>query len=267
MSIKTLPSESWRRKVLVILDQYSIERCFYENDGKNLLLNEEIHIIQFPTMEKNSIIENLKDKGLFRPGVILVQSPFTKDFYEEANIAVQQFSLEKYMIFSNFCKHLGAQEIHIEQIELTNIRGSTIFDASTGYSDIKGGVKIEREELDSFRSRLSLDDKFTGGDPDLKKAEELLHEKGLLDEPIMRSLLEIRRSPDNVIHERRLTLNLSTESKRNLKIIAKLQVPKYVSLECEYHSSIQEQKDFNITLQVVFNKEGGNFMNQKNRHF
>ena len=260
MIIQPFPEDVQRRKGIIVLGQSEIDRCRYEDGGSALLLNEEIHILEFPVRDSHKIIQDILDRGLARRGAVIVQSPFDRDRYEDAAQAKELFALAKHMHFSTFCMHLGAREVSIEQIQLSKA-------SETRTWSVEGGAKIKRvgaaidtlvkqDELDAFRAQLTLVDTFEGGQADLKAAEELLRRTNLLGDPNMAGLLDIRQSGSNQLRSRILTLNLSSETKRNLSVIGKLtaQLPPFIEIELEadYKRAVREQSEYTLTVKVRF---------------
>lgn len=252
MSTGAFPKEPWKRKAILVLDQHDIERCGYELSAAGPLLDEETFVLKFPPESTNSVVAELLDAGQVRPGVVLVQSPFDKDVYEDVTQAASRFALAKHTIFSTFCMHLGAREVVVEQIELQSRTGRTTVDVKAGRAGVQGKVKAEHEAVDSFRSQMTLHDVFSGGEANPAEAEALLRRTGLLGDPNMRSLLEIRSAITNVITERRLTLNLSSEAKRNLNVVGRLNVASFVKLEADYARAVREQSEYHLTVRVTF---------------
>ena len=257
---KPFPEDAQKRKGIVVLSQSEIDRCRYEDGGSALLLNEEIHVLEFPVRDSQKIIQDILDRGLVRRGAVLVQSPFDRDRYEDAAQAKELFALAKHMHFSAFCMRLGAREVSIEQIQLSKA-------SETRTWSVEGDAKIKRvgaaidtlvkqDELDAFRSQLTLVDTFEGGQADLKAAEELLRRTNLLGDPNMAGLLDIRQSGSNQLRSRTLTLNLSSETKRNLSVIGKLtaKLPPFIEIELEadYKRAVREQSEYTLTVKVRF---------------
>ena len=99
--------------------------------------------------------------------------------------------------------------------------------------------------------RLSVHDKYKGGDPDLKAAEKLLREKRLMGDSNMTSLLDIRRSSNKII-SRIVNLSLTDESQTNLKIVASMKIPVFLSIDASHQKAIKKRIEFNLSLKVTF---------------
>lgn len=254
MSTGRFPDDAWRRKAILILDKHDIERCEYEEDNSTskALYDDETHVLEFPPESAHPIVQNLLDGNLLRPGVILVQSPFDRDVYEDASLAASRFALTKQMIFSTFCNHLGAREVIVDQIEIQSSNGKMTLDIKAKRFESEASVKVDREALDSFSSQMTLHDTFDGGKANPDAAEDLLRRSGLLGDPNMMSLLEMKRMNMNPLKERQLTLNLSSETRRNMSVVGRLKVAAFIKLQADYVSVVNEQSDYKLTLRVVF---------------
>ena len=253
MTDSTWPNEPYRRKAVFVLNQTDIDALRLEEGGAELLLNQETYILPYPPQQSSTVVQNLIDRGLARPGAVLIQSPFNKDNYEESMQAVERFALDKHMLFSELCMHLGAREVTVEQIDLKNTMGKTTVSVESSlFMRGSGNVKIENEELDSLQSKLTLHDTFPGGSPDAPQARDLLKRTGLLDDVNMRSLLDMRQNSSNPLTTRLLRLNMTSEAQRNLNVLVNLNVPPFLSLEADYDRHVREQTEFTLAIKVDF---------------
>ena len=253
MTDSTWPNEPHRRRALLVLNEEKIVTLRYEEDGPDLLRNEEVYILPSSLQGSNPAVQNLIDGGLVRPGAVLIQSPFDKDKYENSTQAVERFALDKHMHFSKLCMYLGAREVIVEQIELKNTEDRKIVSLQGGLSmKGTGDIKIEDEEVASFYDKMTLHDRFQGGLPDVQAAEEHLKRTGLSGDDTMRSLIDLRRNPNNLLSSRELRLNMTSEVKRNFNVLANLNIPAYISLEAGYDRHVREQTEFTLTIKVDF---------------
>ncbi|MCY3682339.1 MAG: hypothetical protein OXH16_13135 [Gemmatimonadetes bacterium] len=253
MTDTTWPDEPYRRKTVFVLNQTDIDALRFEEDGPELLLNEETHILPYPPQQSNPIVQDLIDSGIARPGTVLIQSPFDKDIYQNSTQAVELFALDKHFYFSRLCRYLGAREVTIKQIKCKNIEEETTVSLE-GSVPMRGSVdgKIKNKELASLREKLVLKDKLPGGAPDVPAARELLRKTGLLGDANMRSLFDMRQGSNNQLASRELQLNVTTETRSNLNVLANLTVPPYLSLEAGYDRHVHEQTEFTLTIKVDF---------------
>lgn len=255
MAAGLFPSDPISRKVILVLQQHDVEKCYYEPGAAQTLLDEETYVLQWPLSMQSEIpsaLQNLLDAGLARPGSILVQNPYDVDTYEDASLAPQRFALAKHMHFSTLCMHLGAKEVSVEQIDLRTRTGKTSLDVKGDRPGGNAQIMVESEELDKFRAQMHLRDEFTGGPPDVAAAERLLRRTGLWSDPNMRTLIEMRRDSSNQLMTRKLVLSLSSEAQRNLNIVGRLKVPSFIKLSAAYDRAVSEQYDYTLTVLVRF---------------
>lgn len=255
MTTGTFPDDPARRKAVLVLQQHDIEKCAYEPGAAQALLDEEAYVLQFPLRAQSELspaLRNIVDAGLARPGHMLVQNPYDVDAYEEAAHSPQRFALTKHMYFSTLCMHLGAKEVVVEQIDLRTRSGKSTLDIKGERPAGSAQVTVEREELEKLRAQMHLRDEFEGGPPNIAAAERLLRRTGLVADPNMRTLLEMRREGGNQLKMRKLVLSLSTEARSNLNVVARLKVPSFVKLSAEYDRVLNEHHDFTLTVTVKF---------------
>ena len=253
MTDNTLPDEPSRRKIMMVLKPEDIEALRFDEDGPDLLLNEEVHILSSQPSKPDPDVQHLIDQGLVKSGAVLVQNPFDKSLYQDKSEAVEQFALDKYLHFSTLCGLLGAREVEIKQIRRKKGKREATLSIEGGVPKVGVEGSRDSKELESFRSQLTLKDEFEGGEPEVKAATELLQRTGLSGDANMRGLLNIFQGQNIKIKSRTLELNLTTEVHRNLKILANLKVPKFLaSLEADYDSKVQEQTEYTLNITVNF---------------
>lgn len=251
----SFPNDPSSRKAVLVLSQHDIERCGYERDAAHALLDHEAYVLTFPLRTHGDppvALQNIIDAGLARPGNMLVQSPYDLDSYEEAALAPARFALAKHMYFSTLCMQLGAKEVVVEQIDLRTRSGKSTLDVKGERLEGSAQLRVESEELEKFRAQMHLRDEFEGGPADVAAAERLLRRTGLLGDPNMRTLLEMRRDGANQLKTRKLVLSLSSEAKSNLNVVGRLKVPTFVKLSAEYDRVVREQQDYTLTVVVRF---------------
>lgn len=255
MAIASFPSDSNSRKAILILKQHDVEKCEYEPGAAKALLDDEVCVLQLPlpqAMEASTALDNIRDSGLMRSGLVLVQSPYDPDTYEDASNASQHFALIKHMLFSRLCMLLGAKEVKVEQIDL-HTRSSKHSIKANGQAVGKGAeIDIESAELEKLRTQMNLHDSFSGGPPDVQAAENLLRQNGLWSDHTMKSLIEMRRDGGNKLTSRKLAINLSSETKSNLNVVGRLDFPTFIQFSADYKRAVEEQYDYTLTVLVEF---------------
>lgn len=255
MSTGSFPSDPGSRRAILVLHRHEVERCQYEPGAEQILVDDETYVLPLPLRvgeDSPAALRNLSDAGLLRPGVMLAQSPFDVDAYEEAHLAPQRFAVAKHMYFSVLCRHLGATEVSVEQIALNTSKGEQSLELKGSRLGAQAAVKGKSEELAKVLSQMNLHDEFTGGPPDVTAAERLLRRTGLMGDPNMRSLIEMRRDGANQIKSRRVKLSLSSETLSTLSVAGRVDVPKFVKCSADYKRVVQEQHDYQLTVLVKF---------------
>lgn len=235
-----------------MLQTDDIVRCRNEPE---VLLDAEAYVLPFPVREQDEMpkaLRNIFEAGLARPGVILVQSPFDTDTYDEASVAPERFALAKHMHFSTLCKHLGAKEVSVEQVNLGERSEDTKLDVKAERVGASVQADVNDKKFNKFCAQMHLRDEFSGGPPDVDAAERLLRKTGLWSDPNMRTLLEMRRDGSNQLTTRKLVINLSSEVKSNLNVVGRLNIKSLVKASVDYDSVVSEKNDYMVTVLVKF---------------
>ena len=242
-----------RFSIILVLDESEIKRLEYDEVGKYLFANPDILIVSRTYDTKDRFLKNLTKRGLLNHRTVLLKSPYDDVSFQELTEAHLAFALEKSTYFSLFCNHLGAKEVIVEQIENSSKSGRVVYNVEADTVEVKGKIEGEDEQIDIFKSKLSLHDVFAGGEPQISKAEALLEKYKLLGDPSMLSLLEIQRSKTSPISSRKLSLDLSRESKHLFSIAGNVKIPVLLS---EFQGSLkkitQQSTDFVLTITVKF---------------
>ena len=254
MMSATFPVDGASRKAILILSEHDYEKCSYTLGAGNAFLDQEACVLAYPVSQANdghAAIRNIEDSGLLRPGVILVQSPYDLDTYEDALEAPHRFALMKHMYFSQLCKHLGATEVEVKQISVINGHTTHSLKLDGEHNEVGAGLSVERKDLNKLKSQMHLHDKFSGAPADILKAENFLRDARLWNDITLRTLLEMRRDGANIMQERTLILSLSNEAKRNISVAARINVPGIV-LSADYRSETAQQHEYQLTVKIKF---------------
>ena len=248
----SIPEESWKRSAIVILDQHAIERCSYEADSQDLLLNEEVSVVAFPFEQSHRIVDDLRDKGLLRPGKTLIQSPYNLEEYEDIEAAPERFALEKYMLFSEVCRRLGASRVEVKRVEAQRHKKKWSIETEGGYRAVGAEVEVENESLQRLKDELTLENLFEGGNPDAEYAEKLLREKRLWGDPSMKGLVQLRRGEKNQLKKHSMTINLSRESEGKMDVVSQITVPSFLNLKADFDRVVKNKQTYTIEVVVEF---------------
>lgn len=244
-----------QRKVVLVLRQLDIDKLSVSENAADVLHNDEVNVLRYPPQEPGRIVSGLVRSGLARPGAVLVQSPFNQDIYRDSAHVVEECALDKFTCFSELCMLLGARRVSVEQITMKNSKGKLSVGVKVDARVVSGEAKVNTEDLDSLRKRIVLEDTFPGDSADVEAAQELLTRTGLLSDASMRSLVDLRGSSRNPISSRHLQVNMTTETRRNLNVLARCKLgglAKVISLEADYGRHVEEQTEFSVTIKVDF---------------
>ena len=215
------PSEPSRRRALVVLNVDDVEFLRYQRGFGSVWLNEEIHFLQLRSSVESAVPPNVALSA--RRGDVLIQNPYNDDLYEPAATAPTQFARDKLRYVSQLCQLLGAHRVSaLEVVENERFEksgnsqelGIAVDEYRSGQA--KRAVDKASSLMNSFAQ--SIVDEFEGGSPDIAGAENLLIRTGLLGDPDVRALLELRKNRRNVITRSRANRKITLSSLDDWKI-------------------------------------------------
>lgn len=253
-----IPLDHGARRVMLVLDENTINECLYdlEPEAKGFLFDTQSHVLQYPlTVDEpdSQALQNIIDADLLRPGAVLLQSPYDRNAYVDLSQATDQFAIEKLRHFSRLCQYLGARDVTVEQVEVSKDSSSEVYELHGKAPVAKLDVKVENKVGNSLARKFSINASFRGGKPNTEAAEKYLRGKQLWGDVVMRSLVEQCADEDNQILEQKVVISLSSESKRSLGVVAKLNLPaKGLGLTANYLDSAHSIEEYLLTLTVKF---------------
>ena len=252
------PLNPARRKVIFVLTEDDIRGLENEVEGNKLLMNEEVYIMPSHSSDPSPEAKNMIAQGLVTAGTVLIQDPFDKDIYHRAPEAINQIAQEKWLHFSTLCGYLGARKIEVKTIRVQDKNGDFEFNLEGDVIKlVKGQLNTQKTSHYSFLESMFLDVEFEGGDPDIHAAHEFLQNNGLIQEIIMRNLLNQVKISNNKTTSFIFKLDLTNEAHQNFKILAglgvtikKLKLP--ISLEAKYTKTTYEKTKYTLRISVKF---------------
>lgn len=258
MPIVPFPKEPEKRRLILIANRGELQKIQkdpkYSSWGSELLLNEQLYLLSYPVTDTNDIIKELDNCGLLNPGTLLIQNPYNSLEYTEAVEAFSTFALAKYLHFSYFCNLLGAKRVSIEKIEMKTNEGKILHSGtlkSPYLSSVGGDIEFEKSVWEKINSRMSLNDNFSGSEPDISAATDYLNKYRLQGDLNMKTLLDMRAGP-NQPKSREITLSLTRESRKNIKAAFSLDIPIYADLKQQIENIKKESYDFTLLIKVDF---------------
>lgn len=253
----TFPQEHSQRRAIIILPGSELDNCYdFSPEEREFLYDTETYVLRYPlkTIDtNNSALRNILDSDQLRPNTILVQSPYERDAYVDLEQAAEAFAVEKMRHFSRLCQFLGAYDVAVEQIEITNGSTSRTFSANLKTPPLNASVNTENAEENRLSRTFAINTQFKGGTPNIVGAERYLRSKQLWGDTVMRSLVEQCADQDNPLVEQHVTISLSSESKKTLSILGNLKLPvKRIGLSTSYLKKAEANEEYSLTLRVKF---------------
>jgi hypothetical protein len=242
------------KPIIFILNNAEIRRLEYDTSGgRNLLSNDNILFLSIDDNKPSRLIKKLVSGGLYTKGNILAKSPYGADKYEEITNANYAFAVEKYMYFSLFCNLLGAKKVTVQRLDKVSKSGTKSLDLIALISGHSPQISTKDTDLANLQYQIQIEDSFLGSKPALPQAQSFLVKNNLLGDTTMLSLLEIRKQTGNPIKSKKLSLNLSNETKRIFEIVGKIKIPTYLSeFSVRFNSTIHNSVEYMLTLEVKF---------------
>ena len=252
------PSEPSRRKVILVLKPDDFVALQYDAGGTDLMINEEVYVMPWLSSAHNSKVQELIDKNLVMAGAVLIQDPFDKDIYHREPEAIRKIAKEKWLHFSTLCSYLGARKIEVKTIRVQDENGDFEFKLEGEVLKlVKGQLNTQKTSHYSFLESMFVDAEFKGGDPDIHTANEFLQNNGLIQDIIMKGLLNKVKNYNNKLTSFIFKLDLTNEAHQNFKILAglgvtikKLKLP--ISLEAKYTKTTYEKTKYTLRISVKF---------------
>jgi hypothetical protein len=247
------PRDSARR-FIIVLTQAEMDRCEYDVEGAELLRAPGVWLVPDSAAQadvNDPVVAALDRSGLLSAGNVLMQMPYDPDVYEPVEDAPKRAAERKHLIFTELCQLLGATRVRLEVVETQSEKGEGRVTLKGSTRSVSGDGAAEKKAADALAATMSLDDRYVGGEPEIRAAEQLLEATGLSADPLMRNLINVRKV-GNALHSRKYTVDLSRESSRQLKIAAQVKVPVFMSLNATIQTLTPTAEKHRATYEVSF---------------
>ena len=208
--------------------------------------------MRWPALPQDDLAVRLDRRGIASPGSVLIQSPYDPDEYAGEADASDSFALQKVAIFTRLCQLLGAKEVEVEVLEDESTHKQYRAQARGGKGPVTATGHVQHDAHNSVASNISWVDTYSGGSADLKGALALLAAHNLYGDPTLASLVQAGDSAANRQQTRRLTVDLTRESKKALEIAAGLKIPAAFSASATFKRNLTAQSHYRITYRVQF---------------
>lgn len=217
----TTPEGAIAPRSVLIADQGLYLRIAQETDHVHLLEDTNAMIVPYegrPEVNEaavSAVRQSIATAGRLIPGALLVRNPYGVDAYEQAEDAIEAFSIEKYHALANVSRLLGATEVRFIEAKVESERAD--FQAKIAALLPVGGAEAEaaREVSKKLEDHLEGHIHFAGGGPDPEGAKEYLRRSNLEADPQLRALVDLR-SGDNLMTKYVFTIRGTRESATNL---------------------------------------------------
>lgn len=219
-----VPDNPYSRRAIAILRDRDIRALRMQEEKPAFLVDNEIALVTydedelFGRSDLHPLVRDLQAQDLFRPGNVLVQDPFDLDSYREKSAALEDLSLQKHYLFLELCQILGATKVEASQVtvvdEKSGLRLSSDGSALGASVEASAALKLQS----NIQSKLEVSSIFKGSDPDIETAKKFLVRYKLGADFNFSNLVRLRSNPANMVKERRVKLDASSEAKRNIDV-------------------------------------------------
>jgi hypothetical protein len=247
------------KKSIVVLSGGKIKNL--REDGASFLYKDDIYVLDADNIlefkENNASVCKFDD---LTDGTVLVQDPYDKDLYvkvDNDNLldVFKSNALKKAEIFSTLCSKLGAKKLALKQVSYSNDEADKNIKTKGGavvYSvPVKGSIDYTVKLKAEIQKSLKLSYEFIGTEPDISGAKEYIKSKNLSNDVEMRSLIEKMEGP-NRPKKRELQITLNSDIKKNMSVIAEIDIPMLAKIQSEIQTITQSKEVVFMEVQVEF---------------
>jgi len=246
------------RKVIVLLDGVEII-----NEFKSSWINSpNITALEYPFDSDSPIFQSelyktLEMQNLIEQGAVLSQSPYDFEDYRDSRdieSLISSNALQKYTIFSGFCRRLGATRIYGKHIESEANVSNTERSVKIGNKVAEAEAQWNRDLENKISQELELEDTYDGDpNPDIEEAKKYLFANHVSHDKVFTSLLE-GRTGSGKIKSRNLSFSLTSESMQSLKILGSIKFGVFNNAEGNYMGKVNALKNLKVSLSIEFGK-------------
>ncbi|GBU26295.1 hypothetical protein R83H12_03001 [Fibrobacteria bacterium R8-3-H12] len=254
---ENFPENPQERKVIVLLDAVDIVSVF-----KSSWINSpNITALEYPFDSDSPILESelyksLEMQNLIEQGAILSQSPYDFGDYRDSRdieSLISSNALQKYTIFSGFCRKLGATRIYGKHIESETNDTNREVGGKAGYKIAEAEFKMNKDLERKLSQELELEDTYDGDpNPDIEEAKKYLFANHVSHDKVFTSLLE-GRTGSGKIRSRNLSFSLTSESMQSLKILGGIKFGLF-NADGNFENKVHTLKNLKVSLSIEFGK-------------
>jgi hypothetical protein len=249
-----LPQRASERVVIYVVDTVDVERLQYDDSFDPRLTY--VAVVDATTPEPRDRLKNELDyRGLLIPGTTLIQNPYRPDEYATISDAEAKYALDKFVIFSTLCQLLGARSVQMQTLNETKsgeTRTLTVGADNKIMTVAEGSATIRSDAAEKILSQKDLLDTFQGAEPDIEGARDLLRTLRLQDDPILRSLVDLRAVKGNPHKVRRISVDLTEETNRVLSLAARATTPTFFRLQADASTVKSESTRLRVDYVIEF---------------
>lgn len=199
-------------------------------------------------------LQNLIDRQILVPDVLLVRSPFNTGRYVVESHAVLEFQREKMELVARLCRILGAVQVdsRLETLELRTQERTGRFGAGkkAGRANLgRGDTSVSLKDRNAVREELSMSRSFPPSGRDIEQALRFIDQHNLWD-PEIEGLVAARHGSEPATHLR-VRVTFEAEQDRALKVSGSIKLPVWFA-DGSYEDKRTYKQRISMELDVSF---------------
>lgn len=247
-----LPSQRNQRRVILVLDDASIEALDRSRDATDVVDKEGVVVLHAAARPSGKLHRSLDEQGLLVPGNLLIASPYRDGDYARVDEATEHFSLEKWASISTLCGLLGASSVRVKELRDEQVNSEANGEGKVKRLGTEVSVSVQSSKRGQSTKGLIWDEDFSGGQADLAGARSFLQKSGLHADPELRSLVEGRSFAGNPLVRRRFELDLSLEVNRTLDMASSLNLGPLAGIGVQVQTAKTIRTRRSVVLEIEF---------------
>lgn len=258
-----LPTEFDRNKVIIVTDESVLARIRYtKGEYLNIPEDKSVVLIDIDTLrnpqyvKSNMVLRNIIDSGLDQPGSILIRNPYKVDEYFELEDSLTRIPKLKHDYLLLFCGLLGARRAKLTAINNETEKKTVHIGADLEIPlYVSGGASYSNETEKKLFMSFSIQKEWSGANADIKKAENFIRERKLInDEAFSHLLFERKENISNPISKYSVKINISSDLKKSLSVLSKIEFPSLLTstFNVDYKKIVNHTNEYILEFDVCF---------------
>lgn len=246
---------SWERRLILVSTDRQKDGLNHDDKGLELLKNEQLMVLP---MSQANLFDNhltlMGENGL-QPGTMLAMSPFDDNVYVDIENARELIAIEKASLTMRLCGLLGAKSVETKNMKIVDTESRKEACIGGGKSGVATGkLTAAYSDLENFKNKIENNSIFSGGNPNVEKAEQFLRASRLINDPLLKQMVNIVRDGEetgNKIKELNQEVSLTQSLQKTFELAANINFPGGL-VSGGYKSKVEEKTEYFISIVIKF---------------